>query len=262
MISLSCRPSSDLQWDLSLVPSKGEILWYFDLGLEDPFFPIDDPFHFESIKMGLNKFSREIWPLYKERSRGAILYRGSADFSTHFLWTENQKENYEKWKQDSNYEFGKQIFTANAFVHYFQMLSFSLPDELPLFLFLDANIEGTLVEKHLLLSKERFQHFQVAIKDLPFTSEMTWDGKNRISFPEKPSRAICFPQEAMWTEEIQKKLESIFRRVKQPFRVISELFLNEDWEGVDELYVLEDAVSYQGKRKINGFLATGGNVSG
>ncbi len=262
MISLPCKPSSALDWEIK-VPEEGQILWHFDLGLEDPFFPIDDAMHFESLKMALQKFTKELWPNFQERTKGAVLYRGSADFSSSFSWTENQLENLETWKK------GKEstphllrLFTADAFVHYFQMLVFSLPDELPVFLFLDAAIKGSLAEKHQLLSRERFEHFQVAIKDLPFTSALLWDGSSGMRPSEKPPRALCFPLEKMCSLDILEKLQTRLDRIEKPFRVISEAFLNEDWEGVDELHVLEEVVSKHGQRKVKGFEATGGKVSG
>jgi hypothetical protein len=42
--------------------------------------------------------------------------------------------------------------------------------------------------------------------------------------------------------------------------VISERYLNESWDGVDELLVLECAISQQGERKLRGFLAAGGEI--
>ena len=42
--------------------------------------------------------------------------------------------------------------------------------------------------------------------------------------------------------------------------MIEELFLTESWEGVDRLYVLSEATTSQGKRKLLGFCAAGGTV--
>lgn len=262
MITLPCKPSSSLDWKIN-VPEEGQIFWRFDLGLENPSFPIDDAMHFESLKLALQKFTDELWPQFKERTTGAVLYRGSADFSAHFLWTQNQIENLEVWKEGrESTPHLLRLFTANAFVHYFQLLVFSLPDELPVFLFLDAAIDGTIAEKHQLLSKERFEHFKVAIKDLPFTSERIWDGFDGIHDSEKPPRALCFPLERVSSLNVLKRLEKRFGEIEKPFRVISEAFLNEEWEGVDELHVLKEVLSLHGERKIKGFEATGGKVSG
>ena len=51
------------------------------------------------------------------------------------------------------------------------------------------------------------------------------------------------------------------KQIEKPFRVISEAFLTEDWEGIDVLHVLEVALTSQGVRKIKGFEATGGIIN-
>ena len=49
-------------------------------------------------------------------------------------------------------------------------------------------------------------------------------------------------------------------RLKTPYRIISELYLTEGWDGIDDLIVFGSAVSRQGIRKLRGFLAAGGRV--
>ncbi len=40
-----------------------------------------------------------------------------------------------------------------------------------------------------------------------------------------------------------------------PFRVIPEIFLTEQWDGIDILHAIETAMTAQGQRKIKGFIA-------
>jgi hypothetical protein len=47
-----------------------------------------------------------------------------------------------------------------------------------------------------------------------------------------------------------------------PHRMIPEQRLNEMWGGLDLLYVIEEAVSLQGKRHVKGFEAAGGEIFG
>jgi hypothetical protein len=262
MFVLPGKPSDTLDWQID--PKDDPILWRFDLGLEDPFFPIDDEMHFEGIALSLTKFTKEIWPLYQEKTLGAVLYRGSSDFHSMFSWTEKQRENWDLWKIDRQgfqETHLQRLFCADAFVHYFQMLAHRLPDEMPLYLFFDVPNVGSLAERHQLLSKERFEHFQVATKGLPFTNGLLWEGERMVSPKEKERQAICLPEESRCPDKVLKRLAILMQQMeKQSFRLISESFLTEDWEGVDVLHVLQGTLSVQGERKIKGFLAAGGTV--
>ena len=93
---LSSRPSDSLDWKLPT--EEGPILWRFDLGLEDPCFPLEDEMHFQALSLALTKFTQEVWPLFQERTEGAVLYRGTADFDAYFRWTERQRENWGIWR--------------------------------------------------------------------------------------------------------------------------------------------------------------------
>ena len=246
-ILLPCRTTDDLDWKpiLSAIDPLEKIEWEFELGLGAPYFPIDDELHFSSLKLSLAHFAKEIWLLYADRTSGAILYRGSADFASFFKWTANQEENWNSWKEarpSAPEAHLRRLFCADAFAHYFQMLAHALPDELPLILHLDTRGCGSLAEKRQLLSKERFEHFSV----------VTEESAARI--------AICMPEEALCSGAVLAKLDHLFLSLKEPYRVIEEAFLTESWEGVDHLYVLSEATTIQGKRKLMGFCAAGGLV--
>lgn len=121
-------------------------------------------------------------------------------------------------------------------------MSHSLPDELSLGLYFDTAGCGSKAEIHQLLSKERFEYF-----DLP-----TDDSNATL--------AVCMPREEVCTDLILSKLDSLFASLKEPFRVIEETFLTESWEGVDQIHVISEAVTLHGKRKLMGFCAAGGLV--
>ena len=44
--------------------------------------------------------------------------------------------------------------------------------------------------------------------------------------------------------------------------MIPETRLNEMWDGLDEIYVIDEAVSIQGERHLKGFIAAGGEKFG
>jgi hypothetical protein len=50
-----------------------------------------------------------------------------------------------------------------------------------------------------------------------------------------------------------------YRALKRPVKV-SEEKLTEEWDGIDALMVLQNTISPQGKRKLQGFAASGGEI--
>lgn len=252
MIILPAQPHSDLNWTNQIKEAESssqKIIWEFDLGLDAPYFPLEDELRFQTLTMALSKFSKEIWPLFQEKTEAAILYRGPADFTPFFSWSERQEGNFETWKEDrpnGDEAHLRRLFCAEAFIAYFQMLAHRLPDELTLILQLDAGTSGTLAERLHLLSPERFDHFQLEIKGLPDDSHA--------------SLGICFPEEGECDRNVLQRLDTVIEQIKTPFKAIPEALLTERWDGIDYLYVLSDAVSSRGKRKLMGFCAAGGIV--
>jgi hypothetical protein len=239
-MKLAARPHDDLNWQIEGTPNVFE----FDLGLNQPYFPLEDELHFQSLSAALTHFTKEVWPRFPEAK--GILYRGSADFSTFFRWSEAQEANFQVWKegkQEAPEAHLKRLFCAEAFVAYFQMLAHRLPDEMPLTLILDCSHTGSLAETLHLISPERFEHFQVE-------SGLTFDS----------AVGLCFPPDELCSGKVLKELDEAM--VKLPsFRPVYERLLTEQWDGLDEIVVLSDSVTAQGERKLKGFAAAGGRVS-
>src|SRR5690606_12141043 len=122
----------------------------FDLGLHEPYFPLEEELTFQALSLALTTFTKEVWPEFQNVTEGAVLYRGSSDFHTFFLWTEKQELNWEEWKLGkalNEEHHWKRLFCAEMFVTSFQMLAHRLPDEMPLFLALAPPQSGTPAEK-------------------------------------------------------------------------------------------------------------------
>ena len=247
LIHLPCHSNDDLQWKpvLESIRKEVPIVWEFGLGLNAPYFSLEDEMLFSSLKLSLSLFTKEIWPSYQEQTLHAILYRGSADFSSWFHWTSLQEENWKNWKKErptAKEEHLRRLFCRDTFLHYFQMLSYSLPDELPLELCLDPSGCGTKAETLQLLSQESFEHFLLERKE------------KEVSF------AICLPLEMGCNAKVLSRLDGLFETIKTPWRIIEEARLTESWEGLDQIYVLSETISAPGKRKLMGFCAAGGTV--
>ena len=256
LIRIPCQPHDILNWEIQTQEARGalqlnkKIIWEFDLGLKTPFFPLEDELHFHSLSLALSAFTKEIWPQFQEHTAGVVLYRGSADFSSFFKWTERQEANWVSWKEgraDSKEAHLRRLFCAEAFSSYFQMLAHKLPDELPLTVVLDASYTGTLAEGVHLLFSDRFEYFVLEIENFP-------------NFSKEAKLGICLPQDLFCGQAQLARMDELFVSLKQPFRIVFESFLSEQWEGLESLYVFSDALTVQGKRKLMGFCASGGTV--
>jgi hypothetical protein len=238
-MKLPARPHDDLNWQIEGNPAVFE----FDLGLHDPYFPLEDELHFQALSASLTHFTNQLWPRFTEAK--AILYRGSADFSLFFRSSEAQEANYLMWKEgrpSGSEEHLKRLFCAEAFVTYFQMLAHRLPDELPLTLILDPKNTGTLAQTLHLLSPERFEHFTLET-NLHFDSTV----------------GVCFPPDSECSSEVLEKIDRLLIALPS-FKPVYEPMLTEQWDGLDDLIVIPEAVTAQGRRKLIGFTAAGGNI--
>jgi hypothetical protein len=236
---LAARTHDDLLWEIK----EGTTLFEFDLGLNDPYFSLEDELHFNALARALSHFHETVFPNHPNCS--AVLYRGPADFSRYFLWTELQRANFERWKEEMpalSESHLKRLFCASSFVHYFQMLAHKLPDEMPIKIILDPSDCGTLAETLHLLSPERFEHFDLE-SGLESTSNI----------------GVCFPPDEECCPAVLEQIDALLKRLPS-YRAVYEPLLREQWEGLDELYVVSRAVTEQGKRKLLGFEAAGGKI--
>jgi len=266
IIELPSEPHDTLDWSSEIAEARAAVLsgqkifWKFRLGLEHPFFPLEDELRFQSLSLALTQFSKEVWPEFQDTSFGLCLYRGSADLPPVFSWTERQKEAYAAWIADEELAddgSAKQSFCLEAFAVYFQMLSHRLPDEANVFLLFDIGGFRTASSVFAALSKERFEHFSLALrgKDLPREGFRWEEGAIRyhsidstvgLVFPEKRGAGTVF--------------EAALAKIEGPVKVVFESFLSEEWEGLDQLLVLSEALSPQGQRMLKGFQAAGGEI--
>ncbi len=264
-IELPAGPSDDLDWSKELLRAKQlreegkKIVWSFRLGLDQPFFPLEDELRFQAIALALKQFSQLVWPLFKTDTLALSLYRGSADFSDAFSWSEKQLANFAAWLEEEELvdtPQARRLFAADAFAIYFQMLSHRLPDEVPVFLLFDIRDIGSPADALQVISKERFEHFLVALRDrgLPLDG-FVWDEKGVWSRSVKTSHGIVFPERRSYATSFNDLLKS-----QSGAKIVFEAFLTEEWEGLDRLFVLKGSMGMQGERKLKGFAATEGEV--
>jgi len=255
-IELPAQPQDTLDWSIELkqaqeaVAADKKIFWKFNLGLESPFFPLEDELRFQALSLALTQFSKEVWPLFQDATFALCLYKGNADLPPLFSWTEKQKEALEEWSD-------KRLFCLEAFAIYFQMLSHRLPDEANIFLLFDLAGFETASQSFAALSKERFEHFTLGIKGKEFFREgYRWEGDEIALTSVESSVGIVFPENPAVHIEFDQHLD----KLKEPVKVIFERFLSEEWAGLDKLYVIRKELTLQGERMLKGFAAAGGEV--
>ena len=171
------------------------------------------------------------------------------------------------------------FFCRDSIGEYLSLLALRVPDSLPLFLLLDTNAAQDPMLTARLLTKERYPRFHLGVKGSnsgiqALGGEIAWDGipmeKGMISREvgnapqvERAKLGICIPRMTFSrpasTTLLSHALDALIAR-KIPFRMIPEVNLAAEWDGLDFLIVDTQYVEVQFKRKLQGFCAAGGTV--
>ena len=179
---------------------------------------------FHAYVLAIEQFSAGLWKEFSSRSKGIVLYRGSLGIINQIMTASEEVE------------------AATLFGDFLHRLASFLPDDVAIFCLFEKTPfnRGRSAQ---LMSKERFLHLRLELEE------------NRSPV------GILLPPDELCTPLVLKKLEQCME-LAGPHRMIPEQRLNEMWDGLDLLYVIEEAVSAQGKRHLKGFEAAGGKTFG
>lgn len=247
------RPCDDLNWSHLSIPEEGTILWELDLGLEQAVIPLRSAPFFYALAKGIELFSKELLSNYRERTVAVSLYRGDLAFEERICW------DAEEAIQD------KRLYAARLMADYLKRLLSFLPDDLLVVVLLKVTDKMAAGELMQLLSRASWEQLAVALcgSNLPVTS-LVWDGEDRIfsrfGDEELPALGLLLPDDEVWSEEAQQWINDAVKRLTGPFRIVPELLLTQDWEGLDQLMVHSSATTRQGARMVQGFVESGGTV--
>lgn len=259
-VRLPAHLHDDLSWEKEILLARNLvkkgylILWHLDFGLPDIVWE-DEP-SFLALKIGAEQFKKRIFPEFEEASLGILLYKGGLDIREKFQWTSKQQENWERSEGKD-----KRLFCLDTFAYYLHLLAPHLPDSLPLLLALDGR-EIPPEELFLLLHKDRFEHFLIALKaSIPFPALSWGEGTPSLGYlgetlflPPKEEAKVGILY-APGIEEILAKLQGI------PYRILYENFATEEWDGLEAILVPGKEISSKAKRILLGFQAAGGAIS-
>lgn len=282
------------------------ILWEINLGLFDHLkYPISNQTQFLSLSLSLEHFRDTLWQQFRRETFGLCLYRGAADMSLGCKWDEELIVNLQGWLKDFFEEvsiceqhiglkfsdFGAvtpeklrttltgchllSLFCSDAAGEYLQLLAARLPDTITPFVLLDASACIDHAHKAQLLSKERYPHISVGVKNgSRFGGEFVWEGKalpagniarsyHSFEIDVKPRYGVCLPPLLKDSFRNSSTFNDIFAALikrQDTFKVIPESLLTTEWDGLDYLIVVSHLLSPQGRRKVQGFCAAGGTV--
>jgi hypothetical protein len=290
-ITLDGTLKADLKWEkeraaaMSYIAKGIRIFWEIDLGLFLKLkYPLNNASQFLSLSLSLDHFRDTLWKEFRDHTAGVCLYRGSADFSIGYQWSEEQEANLQGWLKEQGLERKSSketesrllsLFCRDAAGEFLEMLAGPLPDALNRFVLLDVSgVEDPLLAAQL-VTKERFSHIFVGVKGSQMIGgEISWDGLplsagvisrllEKATIGERASIGVCLPPMNRGIVSANQGLSEGMRKLQQKslaFRVIPENFLTADWDGLDYLLVASADLTIQGKRKLNGFCAAGGVV--
>lgn len=219
-VTSSLKFTDEKKWALKCIEEGFKLVWDLEIGALKEC----DEMHFLTLNLALEHFVKEILSVFMQETLGAILYKGKMTFDLNVL----------------------------------KMLHAALPEDLTTFLLLETHLPQDL---RTMLSLE---HFTLALtsQNMPYgLPTMGWGHCHSAigSFTEKPlpllcpkkmTEALCLPHdpcEINWED-------------LPPCRIISEEALTMSWDGIDKIFVPYEKLSLQGKRKIAGFKAAGGEV--
>lgn len=166
------------------------------------------------------------------------------------------------------------LFCCDAVGEYLDLLANRLPDTLPLFVLFDATgVDDPLLTAQL-LHKERYPRLCLGVKGgRSLGGELSWEGsplakgtisRHLSSQSNVPVRiAVCLPSMQQCRQADTLGLNEALawlQKAQTPFRIIPEGLLTTDWDGLDQIIAVSHGLSPQGKRKLQGFCAAGGEV--
>ncbi len=214
------------------------ILWELEFDLESG--SLEEDARFLALQLNVQHFNDTIWSEFQDHTFGVALFRGKI---------------------------------SSEIVDYLKSLGALLSDAITCFLYVDSSSAQTVGHWIQELEPENLGHFQLILKGAyaekyPFALKaLGWGhsaspvGYSSQEILKTAPQAhikygICLPNTPNWDQfnQLVHFLEGT------TFRVIPENLLTHEWDGIDMLIVFSEQISAMARRKIQGFLAAGGEV--
>lgn len=145
------------------------------------------------------------------------------------------------WSEFHAYSIGLCLYRGDTqyepqlFSDYLKYLTLSIPDTIPLYLHFEDTMTPFL-EVARRTSRALFPRFEIRINGEPL--------------PQQGTVGFLLPS----------KGDALFATLSPRPRILTEEYLSSEWDGLDTLYVDSASLSKEGRRKVQGFIAAGGEV--
>lgn len=267
-IRLDGKIDADLDWKLQrqaavrFIASGLKILWELDLGLFSHLKQsISDQAQFLAINLSLDHFLNKLWLEFHKHTIGICLYRGSLDFQVELQHDKGLAATY--YEQGKSGATVKALYYRDVATEYLNLLVGKLPERLTPVLFLNSqNIQDKILIAQL-LDQDKFGKICRAVTDASTLFGFVSREKPGSIQKDHIKVALCLPSTELSSEEVHREIGKTIDQLsaaKIPYRIIPEESLTTEWDGIDYLIVIDNGVSLQGKRKLNGFSAAGGTI--
>jgi len=151
----------------------------------------------------------------------------------------------------------RNVYTMNLFMSYMHRLAAALPEELIACISLDTSQNLHLGFLTQLLSKERFSHIHLLLDQ----AKSSVDGVLNHLYSQDVKIGVCFPNDPhcrLSFLNLFKNLLITLQERKVEYKIIPEFLMTSSWDGLDYMIFCKHALSSQGKRMLQGFIAAGG----
>jgi hypothetical protein len=281
-IYIDARPESDLSWDSleveiqTALKLNAKLSFEIDLGLKADRPQFKDAKTYQTRALAIASFEERVYQPYKENIASIIMYRGSADFKIAIFQDAILEDDFNAWKSDffpekEVSEHMLKLFSMEIFMRYLHRVAAPLLDEIPVIALIDLSEVKERACQAELLSKTFFPYIIPGIRgSLVNFSGFGWDqsGVNgsigRVFFePTKDLEiniGVVLPETGLSSHEDLNVVLGLFEDLKLSYKIIPESLLTDMWFGIDHLVVFSSAISSEGIRMLQGFIAACGEI--
>lgn len=255
-LHLPAAPTEELNWECAQqlaaeIQASGRlILWELDLGLSSLIWRREEGSLFEELSLAVDQFCQHLLPPFLEVTLGVSLYQGALPGEAQFprAW----------WEEEGQGPYP--LFCLGLFSDLLHRLVSLLPSDLLPFAFFD--VRSLPAARGVLHG--RFEHLVLGLKGAQGAHPgICWEegdpapgyrgSQERPTHRTPSASAILLPEEPF-------ELGPVLARFST-FRLIAAHKLTEEWDGIDVLWIPSRAlVSAQTRRKLQGFVAAGGEI--
>lgn len=266
-IPLQAHTQATLDWSEEIAKAQKAkdsglaIVWDIKLGLFDHLQQaISSRSQLLSLQLALDQFSEKIAPQFSDSTLGVFIYRNSLRFADALSWDKTMEINFKDWHarhfaNENCLQLDTAIadaFCCNVATDYFHLLIPHLPENGQTYLLFEATEKQTLLEEAYLLNHERYG----------ILHPLVTNSKHK-NLCDDATVGVCLPLVEECLPYHHLSLQTVFEELNQAniaYRIIPEEQLTAKWDGLDEIIVEKKAMSFQTKRKLQGFAAAGGKT--